>query len=88
MSYRASWCEKAPCLNMFEIFFPPPEKVEKKLQREKRVNEAKEICRVCPFREQCLVRAVEMGVECGVWGGVDMGDSKERKAAKGECLVY
>ncbi|MCX4530258.1 WhiB family transcriptional regulator [Streptomyces sp. NBC_00841] len=42
-------------------------------------DEAKEVCRGCPVREQCLEWAMENGQDSGVWGG--LGEA-ERRALK------
>ncbi|MFE2093316.1 WhiB family transcriptional regulator [Streptomyces sp. NPDC059460] len=42
-------------------------------------DEAKEVCRGCPVREQCLEWAMENDQDSGVWGG--LGEA-ERRALK------
>lgn len=37
---------------------------------------AKDICRTCPVREQCLLYAVALNIEDGVWGGT--GEAERR----------
>jgi WhiB family redox-sensing transcriptional regulator len=64
-----SWQEKAKCLGMDpEIFFPPTEE---------EAWRAKEVCRGCPVRRECLEFALKYGERYGVWGGFS---EQERKA--------
>jgi WhiB family transcriptional regulator, redox-sensing transcriptional regulator len=67
------WHESALCRRMDpEIWFP--DKGERKAARE-----AKEICRGCPVREECLLAAIARCEEHGIWGGMSR---KERYAEK------
>jgi WhiB family redox-sensing transcriptional regulator len=43
------------------------------------IEEAKEVCRRCEVREQCLAWALEAGQDHGVWGGLS---EDERRALK------
>lgn len=40
-------------------------------------NDVKRICRGCPVRNECLVRALDNRIEFGVWGGMT---ERERRA--------
>lgn len=40
-------------------------------------REAREFCRACPVRTECLAHALDEGVEFGVWGGMT---ERERRA--------
>lgn len=42
-----------------------------------RQREAREICRPCPVRTECLAHALDHGIEFGVWGGMT---ERERRA--------
>jgi WhiB family redox-sensing transcriptional regulator len=39
--------------------------------------EARQVCRVCPVKAECLEHALEHGEQFGIWGG--MGKKKRRK---------
>ncbi|GAA3478899.1 WhiB family transcriptional regulator [Streptomyces yanii] len=58
-----------------DLFFPIGSTGPALVQTE----EAKEVCRGCPVREQCLEWAMENGQGSGVWGG--LGEA-ERRALK------
>ncbi|MFE7324115.1 WhiB family transcriptional regulator [Streptomyces sp. NPDC057565] len=58
-----------------DLFFPIGSTGPALVQTE----EAKEVCRGCPVREQCLEWAMENGQDSGVWGG--LGEA-ERRALK------
>lgn len=40
-------------------------------------NKAKQVCRHCPVRTECLTEALENRIEWGVWGGMT---ERERRA--------
>ena len=40
-------------------------------------REAKQFCRTCPVRTECLAHALDAGIEFGVWGGMT---ERERRA--------
>lgn len=40
-------------------------------------NQAKQICRTCPVRTECLAEALDNQIEWGVWGGMT---ERERRA--------
>lgn len=42
-----------------------------------RQREAREFCRTCPVRAECLAHALDEGIEFGVWGGMT---ERERRA--------
>jgi WhiB family redox-sensing transcriptional regulator len=45
-------------------------------QRKSKVIEVRKICRLqCPVRAECARYALNTGRTCGVWGGVDLGDT-------------
>jgi hypothetical protein len=57
------WTERALCTQADpEIFFPP---------KGSPGTEAKQICTVCPVREECLAYAIEADEEFGIWGGLN-----------------
>ena len=40
-------------------------------------REARQFCRTCPVRTECLAHALDHGIEFGVWGGMT---ERERRA--------
>lgn len=42
---------------------------------------AKQICGSCPVAAECLTYALGLNIGVGVWGGVNMGRTGERRAA-------
>jgi WhiB family transcriptional regulator, redox-sensing transcriptional regulator len=40
-------------------------------------RDAKQFCRTCPVRTECLAHALDEGIEFGVWGGMT---ERERRA--------
>jgi WhiB family redox-sensing transcriptional regulator len=42
-----------------------------------RQREARQFCRTCPFRTECLAHALDQRIEFGVWGGMT---ERERRA--------
>jgi WhiB family redox-sensing transcriptional regulator len=65
------WQLKANCLGFDpELFFPA---------RGDSTREAREICRNCVVREDCLEYALANGEKFGIWGGLD---ERERRHAQ------
>lgn len=57
-----SWQDRANCLGVDpDLFFP---------ERGASTREAKEVCRGCEVRQQCLDYALENGEKFGIWGGL------------------
>ena len=66
-----AWQDRANCLGVDpDLFFP---------ERGASTREAKEVCKGCEVREQCLAWALEAGQDHGVWGGLS---EDERRALK------
>src|ERR1700728_389916 len=56
------WQSRANCMGVDpELFFP---------ERGASTREAKEVCRGCVVREDCLEYAVANGEKFGIWGGL------------------
>jgi len=51
------WYLEAPCIGLSDLMF-----------NEDRVQEAKSVCKRCPFQEPCLTVALENHESWGVWG--------------------
>ena len=68
-----SWRARAACLDEDpELFFP----IGQTGPAIRQVALAKQVCRGCGVREQCLEWALEAGQEHGVWGGLSEDERK------------
>jgi len=57
-----AWQRRANCMGVDpELFFP---------ERGASTKEAKEVCRGCVVREDCLEYAIANGEKFGIWGGL------------------
>lgn len=80
-----SWQDRAQCRGEdLMIFFGHDG--ERQPERDIRERKAKEICRTCPVRRECLGYAVSRPEKSGVWGGLNEEErkSEHRKALKRE----
>ena len=80
-----SWQDFANCLGVDpDLFFP---------ERGASTREAKEVCRGCVVREECLEYALANGEKFGIWGGLSERErrrirrqrSSARRVAEGEA---
>jgi WhiB family redox-sensing transcriptional regulator len=68
-----TWEDLAACAGMdTELFFPRTEGAK----GSERVNKARETCRRCPVRRDCLDYAIETD-RWGIWGGMDTAERKK-----------
>ena len=77
-----SWQVKAACRGpQAAVFFPPPvfERKDEKIDRESR---AKEICRSCAVRKDCLDYALSIREPHGIWGGLNEVERKNLMAQR------
>jgi WhiB family redox-sensing transcriptional regulator len=58
------------------MFFPPSHS-ERKDERVARERAAKEICKVCPVRRECLAYAIRIREPHGIWGGLNELERKQ-----------
>ncbi len=59
---HADWHDRANCLGVDpDLFFP---------ERGASTREAKEVCRGCEVRHDCLEFALQNGEKFGIWGGL------------------
>jgi WhiB family redox-sensing transcriptional regulator len=66
-----SWQAKANCMGVDpDLFFP---------ERGDSTREAKEVCRGCVVREDCLEHALANGEKFGIWGGLS---ERERRRVR------
>jgi WhiB family redox-sensing transcriptional regulator len=69
-----SWQRLANCLGVDpDLFFP---------ERGASTREAKEVCRGCVVREDCLDHAVANGEKFGIWGGLSERERRRVRRAR------
>jgi WhiB family transcriptional regulator, redox-sensing transcriptional regulator len=73
------WEGRAACKGHDPSLFFGPNRFEPKRERLAREAAAKEVCRVCPVRQECRDHALATGETFGVWGG--LGEAERRTAA-------
>ena len=72
-----SWQDAANCLGVDpDLFFP---------ERGASTREAKEVCRGCVVREDCLEYALANGEKFGIWGG--MSERERRRIRRQRALA-
>lgn len=68
------WQAKAKCLGVDpDLFFP---------ERGASTSEAKEICKDCDVREECLEYALDNGERFGIWGGQSERERRRTRVAR------
>ena len=71
------WKSRANCLGVDpDLFFP---------ERGASTREAKEVCRGCVVREDCLEYALVNGEKFGIWGGLS--ERERRRIRRARALV-
>ena len=71
------WQDLANCLGVDpDLFFP---------ERGASTKEAKEVCRGCVVREECLEYALANGEKFGIWGG--MSERERRRVRRARALA-
>ena len=71
-----SWQESSNCLGVDpDLFFP---------ERGASTREAKDVCRGCVVREDCLEFALQNGEKFGIWGG--MSERERRRIRRHRAL--
>jgi WhiB family redox-sensing transcriptional regulator len=72
-----TWQARANCMGVDpELFFP---------ERGASTREAKEVCRGCVVREDCLEYAISNGEKFGIWGG--MSERERRRVRRARVLA-
>ena len=73
------WWSQAACLQEDpELFFPVGTRGPAVLQ----IEEARQVCRRCFARTQCLEWAISGGPDHGVWGGLDPDERRQLKQSR------
>lgn len=76
-SEQPGWQDLANCLGVDpDLFFP---------ERGASTREAKEVCRGCVVREECLEYALDNGEKFGIWGG--MSERERRRIRRQRALA-
>ena len=79
------WAGDALCVDLGypDAWFPePPHHDLADMSRyRKAVGFAQAICADCPVRQECLDDALSRGERHGIWGGVDMHETRKMKRA-------
>ena len=72
-----SWQDEANCLGVDpDLFFP---------ERGASTREAKEVCKGCVVREDCLEFALANGEKFGIWGG--MSERERRRIRRARAIA-
>ncbi|MDA8265852.1 MAG: WhiB family transcriptional regulator [Actinomycetota bacterium] len=72
-----SWQARANCMGVDpDLFFP---------ERGASTREAKEVCRGCVVRDDCLDFAIANGEKFGIWGG--MSERERRRVRRARVLA-
>lgn len=65
---KTNWRARPACAGMdSRIFFP--ERENKEFSPTEAYERAREVCNVCPIKDQCLEVAIKNGETSGMWGG-------------------
>lgn len=64
------WQPRAACRGPQAAVFFPPNRFERKEEKLRREARAKDICRTCSVRRNCLDYAVQIREPHGIWGGL------------------
>src|SRR5688572_17051637 len=74
---RPGWQTRANCMGVDpDLFFP---------ERGQSTREAKEVCRGCVVREDCVEYALANGEKFGIWGG--MSERERRRLRRARALA-
>jgi len=77
VSEGGDWKSKANCMGVDpDLFFP---------ERGMSTREAKEVCRGCVVREDCLEYALANGEKFGIWGGLS--ERERRRIRRARAMV-
>lgn len=77
------WRQKAACRGPSQSIFFPPERTERRRDKRRREQRAKEICTECPVLFPCRDYAVSINEPYGIWGGLT--ESERRQVVAGQA---
>jgi WhiB family transcriptional regulator, redox-sensing transcriptional regulator len=66
-----AWQVRAACRGPQSVVFFPPSHFERKSDKLRREEQAKNICATCTVREPCLQYALRIREPHGIWGGLN-----------------
>lgn len=76
LSTDRAWQDSANCLGVDpDLFFP---------ERGASTREAKEVCRGCEVRNDCLEYALDNGEKFGIWGGLSERERRRLRRKRAE----
>lgn len=81
-----AWQTRAACRGPHAVVFYPPSTFERKKDRQLREARAKDICRTCPVKVECLEYALSIREPHGIWGGLNEAERREILEARGETV--
>lgn len=64
------WHLRAACRGPNNAIFFPPSRLERRSDKRRREQRAKEICAECAVLQECRNYAFEIGEQHGIWGGM------------------
>ncbi len=77
LSPERGWQDEANCLGVDpDLFFP---------ERGASTREAKEVCRGCVVRNECLEYALVNGEKFGIWGGLSERERRRLRRARAQA---
>ena len=76
------WQARAACHGQMGLAFYPPVRTERRSVKAAREARAKEICRSCPVRTDCLDHALSSDERYGIWGGMTENERKHLHRAR------
>ncbi|MEY3594646.1 MAG: hypothetical protein RL576_60 [Actinomycetota bacterium] len=77
LSTERGWQDQANCLGVDpDLFFP---------ERGASTREAKEVCRGCVVRGECLEYALVNGEKFGIWGGLSERERRRLRRARAQA---
>ncbi|MFV0258496.1 MAG: WhiB family transcriptional regulator [Acidimicrobiales bacterium] len=67
---------RAACRGQKSVMFFPPAQGERRRDKRRREQFAKEICGDCPVRAECREYALSVREQYGIWGGLTEGERR------------
>lgn len=76
------WHLRAACRGPHQQIFYPPTRFERRVDKRRREERAKEICRTCSVLDVCREQAIEHREPYGIWGGLTEHERREQAELK------